>query len=237
MHSAVMQNEDYIKFANANTVEVVCLGSLDQAVQAGDKKAGTYEAVVNGQKVQLMIEWPNLTYDEMIALNSSPGGQYNDTGKIPYTCIVDPHTLKQVWKYSGGSSAKTIQEAVKEARKTLDQEHGKGVPRKDYRAFCDAESNATKLTADGDYGKAIAAIQSASKNADEWPQDMKSRIDQAKQAVVDAATSKLDEIESAVDGDAVQAKRDLDKLSTKVTGTGLEARVKEIAKKIAAGAK
>lgn len=233
MHSAVMQNEDYIKFASANTVEVVCLGSLDQAVQAGDKKAGTYEAVVNGEKVQRMIEWPNLTYDEMIALNSSPGGQYNDTGKIPYTCIVDPHTQKQVWKYSGGSSAKAIQEAVKEARKVLDQEHGKGVARKDYRAFCDAESSATKLTTDGEFAKAIAAIQSATKNADEWPQEMQARRDTAKQAVIDAATAKLDEIESAVDSDAVQAKRDLDKLSTKLTGTGLEARVKEIAKKLA----
>ena len=32
MHSAVLQNKKYIKFASENTVEVMALGSLDDGV-------------------------------------------------------------------------------------------------------------------------------------------------------------------------------------------------------------
>ena len=43
MHSAVMQNKKYIKFANESTVEVIAVSRLDQAISKGDPKAGTYE--------------------------------------------------------------------------------------------------------------------------------------------------------------------------------------------------
>lgn len=239
MHSAVMQNDDYIKFANDNTVEVLALGRLDEAVQKNDKadqaKIARYKATVNGKEVELMVEWPNLTYEEIIALNQSPAGQYNKSGGIPYTSIVNPWDLKEMWKQLGGTSASTIMAAATDAKKQLEKEHGKGLSRKDLRAFNKADADATKLTNDGEFSKAIQAYDPFTKPSALWPQDMKTRLEKARNAVVEAATSKLEEIESKAGTDAVGAKKDLDKLMLKLGKTGLEPKAKELAQKLATG--
>ncbi|MEZ6197806.1 MAG: hypothetical protein R3F20_19120 [Planctomycetota bacterium] len=123
----MMQNKKYIKFAEENTVEVLSLGSLDQAVEKKDPKAATYKTK-DGR--ECMVEWPSLTFDEIMEIRKTPGGRFNDTGGIPYTCIVNPHTLEKMKFWSGGQSAKSIMEAAEEAKKALEKEHGKGIERK-----------------------------------------------------------------------------------------------------------
>jgi hypothetical protein len=234
MHSAVMQNADYIKFASQNTVEVIALSRLDEAVSKGDRKAATYLATVDGKKVERMLSWPSLTYDEMIALNQSPAGQYNDTGGIPFTAIVDPYTLEPYKKLSGGQSASRIEEISLELKKQLEKEHGKGMSRKEYAAFAAAENEVAALTEAGEYTKALGKLDAATKNAKNWPQEITPRIDKAREAVIAAATARLDAIEEQAAEDAVAAKRDLDKLALKLRGTGLEQRAKEMAAELAA---
>lgn len=235
MHSAVMQNADYIKFASQNTVEVLALGRLDEGVQKQDKKAATYKGVRDGQEVDLMVEWPNLTFEEIIALNQSPAGQFNKTGGIPYTSIVNPHDQTEMWSHSGGTGASAIEEAATAAKKKLEKQYGKGIARKELKAFSEAESQATKLTADGEFAKAIAAIDAFKSKRDAWPQDLQVRYDADRQAVIDAAQKRLDEIEEAGASDPVAAKRDLDRLMLKLAKTGLEARAKELAQELATG--
>ncbi|MFH0944691.1 MAG: hypothetical protein V2A76_05790 [Planctomycetota bacterium] len=92
MHSAVLQNKKYIKFADEGTVEVISLGGLEKGVEKGDKKAATYTQKVNGEDVEFLVEFPNLTVEEMVALNRSKASSYNDTGKIPFTALIDPFT-------------------------------------------------------------------------------------------------------------------------------------------------
>ena len=76
MHSAVLQNKKYVKFSNKSTVEVISLSGLDKAVKNLDRKAKTYKGKdAGGKEVELMVAWPNLTYDEIMALRSSKAGQ------------------------------------------------------------------------------------------------------------------------------------------------------------------
>lgn len=131
MHGSVLQNDKYIDFATDNTVEVLALSRLDEAVAKGDnrnadekRKTETYDAKdKDGNPIKLMKEWPNLTYEQIIALNSSPAGQYNKTGRIPYTSVVNPFTLEEAKQLSGGQGIKTIMEAVIEVEKTFAKEH------------------------------------------------------------------------------------------------------------------
>lgn len=235
MHSAVMQNADYVKFASQNTVEVLALGRLDEAVQKQEKKAATYQGERDGQKIDLMVEWPNLTYDEIIALNQSKAGQYNNTGGIPYTSIVNPHDLTEMWSHSGGTGASAIEEAALAAKKKLEKQHGKGLSRKEYKSFAEAEGQAAKLASDGEFTKAISAIDAFKSKAEAWPQELKARYETGRQGVIDAAQKRLDEIAEAGASDPIAAKRDLDKLMLKLGKTGLEAKAKDLAQELASG--
>jgi hypothetical protein len=235
MHSAVMQNADYIKFASQNTVEVLCLGGLDQGVAKNDKKAATYKTTVDGKEVELMVSWPNLTFDEIVALHQSKANQYNKTGGIPYTAIVDPHDLSEMWSHSGGTSAGTIQVAIEAAKQKLEKAHGKGVTRKDYKAFVVAETAATRLASEGEYSKAIAEFDTFKKSVPAWPQELKARYEVGREGVIESARKRLAEIEEAGVTDPVVAKRDLDKLMLKLSKTGLEADAKALAQSLATG--
>lgn len=53
MHSAVLQNKMYIKFAAKKTVEVMAVSGVPAAVKRGAKRAAKYQAVdASGQKVE-----------------------------------------------------------------------------------------------------------------------------------------------------------------------------------------
>jgi hypothetical protein len=229
MHQSVMCNKKYIDFAQDNTVEVIALQRLEEGIEKKDKKAQTYEAKVGGKTVEYLCEFPGLTVAEMLALNSSKASSYNDTGGIPYTCLVNPHNLEQItsWK-GGGASAGTIMDAVTEAKKALVKEHGKGVSRKDVKALSDAENAATARVEKADYAAALDALAKVASKAEKWPESLKTRLEAAKTKVVEEATKALDAIEAAKAEDAAKAKKDLAAISPKLRGTGLEQRAKDL---------
>lgn len=228
MHSAVLQSKDYIKFADKSTVEVISLGSLQQGIDAKDRKATTFEGERDGQKVELLTSWPSLTVQEMLDLNSSPGGQFNKTGKIPYLSIVDPFTQQEVSNILGGTSGKTIMTAVKEAQKKLTQEHGRGVSRDELNDLTEAERSVVELTGQGEFAKAIDALEKGSKNLQEWPQALQDRVAKARQQIVAGAEQALAGVETLVETDPVAARREISKLQSRLKGTGLEGRIDEL---------
>ena len=133
----MLQNKKYIKFAYENTVEVISMGKIDQALDAkaqGNARAKDFEFYTakdeNGNKVERVVGWPNLTIEQMKKLNRSKAGQYNNTGKIPYTAIVNPHTLAEISNIRGGFGMGKLEDAVKAAKKSLGKEYGASVSRK-----------------------------------------------------------------------------------------------------------
>ena len=67
MHRSVLTNKKYIKFADANTVEVISMGGLERARGRGDKRAETYKGKDGKQYV---VGWPNLTPEEFESYKS-----------------------------------------------------------------------------------------------------------------------------------------------------------------------
>jgi hypothetical protein len=229
LHSGLLKNKKYIEFSDKNTVEVICLGSLNEGIEKKDERAETYEVEKDGKKVAYMKEFPGMTVEQMLALSSSKGGSYNNTGKVPYTCMVNPYTLEEVVNWPGGNaSSSTIEEAVVEFRKKLDKEHGKGVSRKDIRMLGEAETKILGLQEKGEFATALAECTKVTGKAKEWPETMTARLTKAKDAVVAAAKAELDQLETLAATDKAEAKKGLAKLTGKLKGTGLEERAKSL---------
>ena len=228
MHSALMCNKKYIDFANDNTVEVISLDRLQEGIDKKDRKAETYEAKVDGQTVKYMVEFPGLTIEDMLALASSKAASYNKTGKIPYTCVVDPWTLDELKSWNGGQGAGTIQEAVLEAKKAMEKEHGKGIARKDLTLVRDAAREADAKAAKGDFAAALDRLAKLDAKAEKWADGLKEKLATAKSNVVAAAEKALAAIEEKKATDAAAAKKELSTLATRLKGTGLEEKAKEL---------
>ena len=228
MHSAVMCNKKYMEFADDNTVEVITLDRLDEGIEKKDKRAETYDAKVGGETVKYMVEFPGLTSAEMLALHSSKAASYNKTGKIPYTCLVDPYTEEELKNWSGSTPAGDIMDAVTEAKKALQKDHGKGLARKDIKVLDGAQTDADAKLAKNDYAGALDALGKIASKAEKWPDGLKTRLEAAKTKIVDAAKAALDKIEEAKATDPAQAKKDLTALASRLKGTGLEGKAKDL---------
>jgi len=225
MHSAVLQNKKYIRFAEENTVEVMALSRLEQGIEAGDRKAGTYEEKLPGGKtVEYLVEFPGLTVEDMLGLARSRARGYNDTRKIPYTAIVDPHSLEKMHSFSGSASAKSIMEEVTKARRELAREHDTQVTRSDYRRLVESESGLPGQVDAGEFKDAFEAIESLGKI--QWPDELASRVDAMRRDVVAAAKARIDELASKA-ADDFGAKRDLRRLVSDLRGTELGDRARE----------
>ena len=223
MHSAVMQNKKYIKFAEKNTVEVLSITGVRAEMEKGTPKAATYKK--KGDDKEYLVEWPNLTIEDIERVAGSPANRYNTTGGIPYTSIINPHTLKEFGK--GYRSKGAIEDAVKQYRKELVKAHGKGVARKTINKINGTVASADALVAKGDFSKALSTLKKA--NSQKLHKDLAAKLDTASKSVVEAATKALDEVLAS---DDVQKKRNLSRLMGKLKGTGLEDKAREALKSL-----
>lgn len=229
MHSAVMQNKKYIQFADKNTVEVISLGSLQRGIDNGDRKAETYtEKLPDGTEVEYLVKYPGMTVEDMLGLNRSRANSYNKTGKIPYTAIVDPHTLEQMHYWSGGQSANTIMEEVMVARKELVKEHGAGLSRADLRMVDSSEGEVAGLLAEDEFKKAFRLFEKLAKKSGDWPQELQGRVESIQASIHDAAKARIKALESEASEDPARAKRALRKLASDLRGTDLEEDVNRV---------
>lgn len=228
MYASVMCNDKYMKFAEKNTVEVISLSRLQEGVDKEDARAETYEGMRKGNPVDFLVAFPGLTVQEMLDLHGSKAGRYNDTGKVPFTCLVNPHTQEEMTRWQGGTPVKVVMQGVEDAREALVEEHGKGFSRKTYRKITGAEEDAWKKVAKGDYAKAVAILDKNAKKSAQWPEALRQRLDGTRTEIVSAAEKALDAIETLAETDPNAAKKDLRKIRSKLKGTGLEERAAAI---------
>jgi len=236
MHGSVLQNEDYIKFSEENTVEVLALGRLGEGIEKGDKKAATYDAEdAEGNPVKYMVEWPGLTAEDIEALNRSQAGQYNKTGKIPYTAIVDPHTQEQIKAMPGGSSSGQIMEAVEEAKKKLVEAHGPGLSRSYLRALDDCKIECDTILSEKGAGKALAQLSKDWKKIAKGGDAMVAKLEEYQKQLLAKAGDELDSAEVMIgEGDIKGAKKILSSLKSALKKTPLEERLDELEGKLKA---
>jgi hypothetical protein len=226
VHGAVLKNKKYIAFADENTVEVISLQDLDKGMEKNDRRAATYkEKGANGQERECLVEWAGLTVEEINALHGSKAGTYNNTGSIPYTAIVDPHTLEQMDKISGGYGAGTLMEMVTAARKELEKQHGKGVSRKSLNKVRDADREIREELDKGNLAKALADSAALEKKVAKESAAVVDLAGKTRATVLEAAGKQLDEIEAMIArGEKAGAAKQLGPLARALKGTTLEER-------------
>lgn len=226
MHGSVLQNKKYIAFAEENTVEVLALSRLEEGIEKQDKKAGTFRAKdVDGQEKEFFLAWPNLTLEDIKALGGSKAGTYNNTNKIPYTAIVDPHTLEEMENIKVGYGAGSLMDIVTARKKELEKAHGKGLSRKTLGKVKEADASIRGHLAKGDLAKALAESAALQKKVAKEPPAIMELADKTGVEVLDAAGKRLDELEAMIGrGEKAEAGKELGPLSRALKGTALEER-------------
>lgn len=226
MHGSVLQNKKYIKFASENTVDVMSLSRLEEGISKNDRKAATYKAK---DGTEYLVEFPNLTVEDIKKLRSSKAGTYNKTGKIPYTAIVDPHTLEEMENIKGGYSGKTLMEIVTTHRKTLVKEHGKSISRKVLTKVRKQQLQIEEELEKEDFSKALSATAKLEKSVAKQPDALIEMVGKVKEGVVAACARRLDSLEALIGrGAKGEAAKELGPLSRALKGTSLEERAKEL---------
>ncbi|MHC4849408.1 MAG: hypothetical protein ACYTEG_13255 [Planctomycetota bacterium] len=233
MHSSVLQNKKYIKFAYDNTVEVIAVSSLDGAIKKGDARAGTYKAKdANGKEVEYLISWPGLTVEDMRKLNGSKVRSYNDTRGIPHVAVVNPHTLEKFAGWNGGSSGR-IMDAVEDAKKVLKKAYGKPLSRKTLAKTKKEEAKVRKELDAGNLGKAFVLCAGFEKKVAKKGAAFVAMADKLKADVIEAADKKLTELEGLVArGETKAAEKELKSFIRYLKGTPLEQRATDLMTKI-----
>jgi hypothetical protein len=226
VHGSVLQNKKYIKFASENTVEVMALSRLQEGIQKKDRKAATYKAK---DGTVYLVQFPNLTVADIGKLRSSKAGSYNNTGKIPYTAIVDPHTLEEMESIKGGYSGKTLMEIVKIHRKALEADHGRSISRKVLTKIRKQQTGIEKELEKESYSKALAATAKLEKSVAKQPAALIEMAGKIKAGVVAACAKKLDSLEALIGrGAKGEASKELGPLARALKGTSLEERAGEL---------
>jgi hypothetical protein len=230
----VLQNKKYIEFADDNSVEVMALGRLDEGIEKADPKAATYKTTdETGKEVEYLVEFPNLSVEDIQNMQRSPAGQYNQTGKIPYTSIVDPHTLKEMKGLSGGQSAKGLMELVEEKRKELEAEHGPSVKRTDLKKFAAEKAELEAVLKEKGVVKALGEYAKLEKTAAKMGERILQKAEEVQKSLLEAAGTELDKVEELIDaGSMDDAKKELGALKRALKKTPLEERVDALFAKI-----
>jgi hypothetical protein len=230
MHRSVLQNEDYIKFAGEKTVEVMAMQRLDEGISKQDPKAATYKTKdAKGREVEYLVEFPGMTVEEINNLNRSKAGQYNDTGKIPFTAIVNPHTLKKMRGFSGSKSAKALMDAVETAMEELQAEHGPSLSRGKLKEFDEIAATVREVLEKKGAAKGLTEFKKLDKFVKKLGPKMQKMADEVKAELTKAAGAELDKAEELLDeGDVAGAKKILGGLKRVLKKTELEGRVNEL---------
>lgn len=233
MHGSVLQNKKYIKFASENTVEVMSFGRLEEAISKNERRAATYKAKDGNV---YLVEFPNLTVEEIKKLRSSKAGSYNHTGKIPYTAIVNPHTLEEMESIKGSYSGKTLMEIVKNHRKELAKEYGKSISRKALTKVRKQQQAIEEELKKEQYAKALTTTAKLEKSVAKQPTALVEMVGKTKAGVVDACGKKLDSLEALIGrGAKAEAAKELGPLTRALKGTALEERALDLLAKAKAG--
>lgn len=221
----MLQNKKYIKFADDNSVEVIVLGRLDEAIEKEEKGAATYKGKdESGNEVEFLVGYPNLTVEDMQKMGGSKAGSYNNTGKIPYTAIVDPHTLEEMENIKGGYGAGTLIDLVKEKKKELEKAHGKSISRKELQKVKKESAEIKELVDAGNLTRALSDAAKLEKSMAKSPAllEMAGKVSAEVQA---ACAKRLDELEAQIGrGETKDAAKELGPLARALKGTPLEER-------------
>lgn len=199
MHRSVLENRTYGRFAAENTVEVIAMEELDRALREQSPHVKTYRAKdVYGQETDYLAEFPGLTVEQLRDLSDSHAVTYMQGGRIPYTAVVDPHTLAEMEGIRGVRTAKDLIAIVSRHRDALVAAHGEGIDRRLWREVGEGLVEIDRQLGAGDIGKALAVHAELARRTTGRPEELTGRVARALEVILDDAGRLLGALEARV---------------------------------------
>jgi len=226
----VLQGGVYIKYAEGHTVEVICMEEIDRALRDENRLVRTFKVTdAYGDDVHQLAELPGLTVEDLKALYDSKAFDYVKGNRMPYTTIVDPHTLKEMDEFQGGYSAKDLIARVQKQYDRLKANHGEGLSRTVWRQAARAQIEIDLLLAEGKLAKALSVYRQLAKETLGAPKPLPGRVAASLEVILDDAGKRLDLIERRIGaGESSKIKNELRTLQRALAGTALEKRAFEL---------
>ena len=101
----MLSNPAYIKFSRESCVEVMCMKDIEQALKEKPAHAATYKAKdPYGDEIECFECCPGVTIAQMLALHEGKPLDYMKGPLMPYTAVVDPHTLADLGGIQRGAN-------------------------------------------------------------------------------------------------------------------------------------
>ncbi len=193
MHRSVLENASYIKFATESAVDVVAMEEMDKAVAEKSEHVRTYKGKdLYGAEERFLEIFPGLTMDELAALSGSAATRYMEGGRIPYTAIVDPHTLAELEGMKGIKTPQELIDAITRHTRPLKAAHGEGVARKTWSGLRRGLAEIDNLLAGDLVVKALAVHRRLAAELAREGEAVKRKLEAAEQAILAAAEKLLD---------------------------------------------
>lgn len=234
----MLQGGVYIKYAAEHTVEVVCMEEIDRALGEENRLIRTFKVTdAYGDDVHQLVELPGLTVDDLKLLSDSKARDYVKGNRMPYTTVVDPHTLKEMDEFQGAYTAKDLIARVQKQYDRLKANHGEGLSRKTWRNAVRSQVEIDLLLGEGKLDKAMSVYRQLARETMGAPAPLPGRVEASLEVILDDAAKRLDVIERRIGaGESNKIRSELRSLQRTLTGTKLEKRVFDLVE-VASGKK
>lgn len=233
----MLESAVYAKFAANNTVEVVVTEEMDRAIRDKNRLIATYpDEDAYGEKVEYLVKFPGLTLDQLRALSNSRAVNYMSPAKrIPYTAIVDPHTLDEMEGLTGVPSVKDLIARIRRHAKALVAKHGKGIPRKTWNDVTAAGIQIDRLLGRNKVLEAVGTYDTIARETARLPASIRNRVAAMFDTILEDAGKRLKQIEREAAADPGKKRklgREAAKLARALQDTPLEESAKALVKKL-----
>ncbi len=230
MHRSVLTNKGYMKFAAVNTVEVLTMEETDVAIQKESRHIRTFTVRdPYGDEEQQLVEFPGLTLEALQSLNNSPAMNYMQGNRIPYTAVVNPHTLEEMEGIRGTKNGKQLADAIKPHVKELKLKYGPGIARALWDTVSEGQVQIDIALAKGKIPEALGVWRHLAKETVRKPEALKERVESSLELILEDAGKALDGFEKQIaDGKRASVRTPLKRLARALEGTPLEKRAAEL---------
>ncbi|MFI5402441.1 MAG: hypothetical protein ACHQ1G_05850 [Planctomycetota bacterium] len=228
----MLANPAYIKFSRENCVELMCMKDIEQAVKEKPANATTYKAKdAYGDEIECFECCPGVTITQMLALHEGKPLEYMKGPLMPYTAVVDPHTLADLGGIERGqeTSAQGFIDVISPHVKALKEKHGSGVDSKLWEFVLDAQTRVDLLLAEGKLDKALALADEMEKKTVRQHETLERKVKASRDAVLADAAGRLDTLEKQIQGgQGGTARAEATRLAKLLKGTELADRASAI---------
>ncbi len=228
----MLDNPSYIKFSRESCVEVMCMKDIEQALKEKPDRAKTYTAKdPYGDEVECFECCPGVTVKQMLALHEGKPLEYMKGPLMPYTAVVDPHSLRDMGGIQRGeaTSADAFIAVISKHVRSLEEEHGKGVDAKLWEYILDAQAKVDLLLGEEKIEKALALVEEMERTTAREHEIAKRKVGSARQSVMADAAALLDAIEKRIGGGrGADARAEASRLAKLLKGTDLADRASAI---------